>query len=88
MVLRSPSISEVEVIEAGEMQVHKKREIRCQNGKQERELKPVKPVVWRLLRESGRAEIHVRVFARNVREMVMFNIVPVPPGILGDWRVP
>ena len=88
MVLIGPAVSEIEVVEAGEMQVHEEREIRCQNREQKRKLQMMEPLVRRSLREAGRAEGHVRILARHIGEMVMLDIVPMPPRSLMDRRIP
>lgn len=87
-MLIGPSVSEVEVVEAGEVHVDEEREIRRQNRDQKRELQMVKPLVWRLLGQAGRTKVHIRILARHIGEMVVLDIVPLPPGLLMDRRIP
>ena len=79
IVLIGPPVSEIEVVEAGEVQVDEECEIRCQNRNEEGELQMMKPLVGRSLREAGRTEIHIRILARHIGEMVVIHIVPLPP---------
>ena len=82
------AVAKVDVVQAGEVEVHEEGEIGGQKADHVGELDALDGTPGGVLGEAGGAKVDVRVTAGDVRVLVVTDVVAVSPGGLVDRDVP